>query len=115
MAKSNNYKQLHEQVIARPGAAERLAALRQDTLAEIGLYEIRRQLDWSQSELAIELGISQAAVSQLENAQDLTLSRLQKYLAPLGATLRLQAVFNNGEREYSIPIHIGRKVSQTGN
>ena len=115
MAKSNNYKQLHKQVIARPGAAERLAALRQDTLAEIGLYEIRRQLDWSQSELAIELGITQAAVSQLENAQDLTLSRLQKYLEPLGATLRLQAVFNNGEREYSIPIHIGRKVSQAGN
>ena len=115
MANRNNYRQLHEQVIARPGAAERLAALRQDTLAEIGLHEIRRQLDWSQSELAIELGISQAAVSQLESAKDLTFSRLQKYLEPLGAKLRLQAVFNNGDKEYSIPIHIGRKASHGGN
>ena len=109
MLNAKNYKQLHDRVIARSGAVERLAALRQETLAEIGLYEMRRQLDCSQSELAATLGISQAAISQLENAQDLTLSRLQKYLEPLGATLRIQAVFDNGEEEYSIPIRLGRK------
>ena len=111
MVNAKYYKQLHDRVIARPGAVERLAALRQETLAEIGLYEMRRQLDCSQSELAATLGISQAAVSQLENAQDLTLSRLQKYLEPLGATLRIQAVFDSGEEEYSIPIRLGRKES----
>ena len=79
---------------------DRLAALRQQTLAEIGLYEMRRYLDWSQSGLAAELGISQAAVSQLENAQDLTVSRLRKYLEPLSARLQILAVFENEGEEY---------------
>ena len=103
MVKARYYKQLHDRVVARPGAVERLAGLRQETLAEIGLYEMRRQLDCSQSELAAALGISQAAVSQLENAQDPTLSRLQKYLEPFGATVRIHAVFENGERGIQHP------------
>lgn len=108
---TKNFRDLHDQVLARPGAAERLAALRKETLAEIGLYEMRKRLDWSQSRLATELGISQAAVSQLENAQDLTLSRLTKYLEPFGARLRILAVFEYEGEEYSIPIHVGRKAS----
>ena len=111
MSSTKKYKELHEQVITRPGAVERLAALRKETLAEIGLYEMRRHLDWSQSGLAAELGISQAAVSQLENAHDLTLSRLRKYLKPLGARLEIMAVFAREGEEYSIPIRVGRKAS----
>ena len=111
MPSTENYKELHRQVMARPGAAERLTALRQQTLAEIGLFEMRRYLDWSQSGLAAELGITQAAVSQLENAQDLTISRLRKYLEPLGARLQILAVFENEGEDYSIPIRVGRKAS----
>lgn len=37
MPSTKNYRELHDQVMARPGAVERLAALREDTLAEIGL------------------------------------------------------------------------------
>lgn len=111
MPDTKNFRDLHEQVLARPGAAERLAALRKETLAEIGLYEMRRHLDWSQSKLATELGISQAAVSQLENAEDVTLSRLSKYLEPLGAQLRIFAVFEDKGEECSIPIRIGRRAS----
>ena len=111
MPNTKSFRDLHDQVLARPGAAERLAALRKETLAEIGLYEMRRHMDWSQSGLAAALGISQAAVSQLENAQDLTLSRLRKYLEPLGAQLRILAVFEDDGEEYSIPIHVGRKAS----
>ena len=111
MPNTKSYRDLHDQVLARPGEAERLAALRKETLAEIGLYEMRRHMDWSQSRLAAALGISQAAVSQLENAQDLTLSRLRKYLEPLGAQLRILAVFEDEGEEYSIPIHVGRKAS----
>lgn len=110
MADTKNYKGLHEQVIARPGARERLVALRQQTLAEVGLYEMRKRLDWSQVGLADELGISQAAVSQLENAPDLTVSRLRKYLEPLGARLQILAVFDNEGEEYSIPLRVGRKA-----
>ena len=50
MPSTKNYRNLHDQVVARPGAAERLAALREDTLAEISLYELRRALECSQSD-----------------------------------------------------------------
>ena len=39
MPNSKSYRELHDRVARRSGAAERLAALRQDTLAEIGLPE----------------------------------------------------------------------------
>ncbi len=50
MPSTKNYRSLHAQVMARPGAAERLAALREETLAEIGLYELRRALERSQAD-----------------------------------------------------------------
>ncbi len=108
MAKS--YRRLHEQVIARPGASERLAALRAETLSEIGLYELRRALDCSQAELALRIGDSQPAVSQLERAGDLRLSTLHKYLAGLGARLQVVALFGEGEDETAVPLRIGDEI-----
>ena len=107
MPSTKNYRELHDQVVARPGAAERLAALRDDTLAEIGLYELRRALDRSQTELAAELGISQSAISQLERAGDVKLSTLRNYLEHMGARLELLAVFEDDDDEHAVPIHIG--------
>ena len=107
MPNTRNFRDLRKQVLERPGAAERLAELQKEALAEIGLYELRKQLDWSQSGLADKLGISQAAVSQLENAEDMSLSRLRNYLEQLGGRLQVLAVFDNGEQEHSIPIRIG--------
>jgi predicted transcriptional regulator len=110
MPSTKNYRQLHERVASRSGAAERLAALREETLAEIGLYELRRALDRSQTELAAELGISQSAISQLERAGDLKLSTLRTYLELLGARLELLAVFEDDDDEHVVPIRIGDKV-----
>lgn len=107
MPSTKSYTALHDKVAARKGAAERLAALRADTLAEIGLYELRRSLDRSQTDVAASLGISQSAVSQLERGDDLLLSTLRSYIQGLGADLQLMAVFNDGENETAIPIHIG--------
>lgn len=113
MSNTRNFQDLHEQVLARPGAAERLVELRKETLAEIGLYEIRKQLDWSQPGLADKLGISQDALSQLENSEDMSLSRLRNYLEQLGGRLQLFAVFDKGEQEYSIPLRIGTHSEST--
>lgn len=107
MTSAKNYRHLHEQVATRPGAAERLAALRAETLAEIGLYELRRALERSQMELAAELHISQSAISQLERADDLKLSTLRNYLAHLGARLQILAVFEEDDEELSVPIRVG--------
>ena len=54
---------LHEEILARPGTAERLDALREETLSEIGLHALRPTLRRSQADLAAELGVSQSAVS----------------------------------------------------
>ena len=107
MPTTKNYRNLHNQVMARPGAAERLAALREETLAEIGLYELRRALERSQADLAASLSVSQSAVSQLERSEDIKLSTLRSYVQGLGAHLRIVAVFGDGENETPIPIRIG--------
>ena len=107
MPSTENYRDLRDQIIAHPGAAERLAALREDTLAEIGLYELRRALERSQADLAASLSISQSAVSQLERGEDIKLSTLRSYIQGLGAHLRVVAVFGDGSNETAIPIRIG--------
>lgn len=112
MPTTKNYQDLHGEVAERPGASQRLADLREHTLAEIGLFDLRRQLEMSQMDLAAELGISQSAVSQLEHAGDLKLSTLRKYLARLGARLEVVAVFEDDDRAYSVPIHIGDGTSR---
>lgn len=108
MSAAKSYSDLHDKVVARPGATERLAALREETLAEIGLHELRRMLDRSQTELAGTLGISQSAISQLERGEDLKLSTLRNYVRGLGAHLEIVAVFDDDEGEVTaIPIQVG--------
>ncbi len=107
MPNTSPYRELHDRVAARPGAADRLAALRLDTLAEVGLHELRRSLERSQTDLAAELGISQPAVSQLERGEDVKVSTLRSYLDSLGARLQIVAIFDDGEAETAIPIRIG--------
>lgn len=107
MPTTKNYHELHNKVVARPGARERLAELRHETLAEIGLYELRKALELSQSDVAAQLGITQSAISQLEHADDLKLSTLENYLNKLGARLQLVAVFEDDDQEQAIPVHIG--------
>lgn len=95
MPKTTNYRVLRERVMARPGAAERIAELRQETLAEIGLYELRRARDLSQTELAGRLQITQAAVSKFENSDDVRLSTLRQYIEALGGQLEISARFDD--------------------
>jgi len=46
------FSELRDEAVARPGATERLAELRRDTLEEIRLYELRHGEAISQAELA---------------------------------------------------------------
>lgn len=104
---AKNYRDLHDQVVARPGAPERLAALREQTLAEIGLHNLRRAAGVTQAELAATLNVSQSAISQLEQGRDVKLSTLQAYLKGIGAQLELTAVFNAGAPdEIKTPVHV---------
>lgn len=106
MSGHRKFSELREQVLARPGAAERLERARAATLEEIRLYELRHAEAVSQAELAGRLDITQSAVSKLEHADDVRVSTLRQYLDGLGARLELVAVFDDEDRR--VPIHLGR-------
>jgi len=101
------FSELRKQVEARPGAAERLAAKRAETLEEIRLYELRHAEAVSQVDLAGRLDVTQGAISKLEHADDVRVSTLRLYLEALGARLELVAVFDEEERR--VPINLGKE------
>lgn len=100
------FSELRVQVDAKPGAAERMAVLREDTLEEIRLYELRHGEAISQAELAGRLDVTQGAISKLEHSEDVRVSTLRQYLEALGARLELVAVFDDDERW--VPVHLGK-------
>ncbi|HEY7627654.1 MAG TPA: XRE family transcriptional regulator [Ilumatobacteraceae bacterium] len=100
------FSTLREAVVVRPGATERLARLRAETLEEIRLYELRHGEAISQAELAGRLDVTQGAISKLEHSDDVRVSTLRQYLDALGARLELVAVFDEEGRR--VPIHLGR-------
>jgi hypothetical protein len=75
-----NFDELRREVVARPGAKERLAAARAQTLEEMRLYELRHAEAISQVELAGRLNVTQGAISKLEHAEDVRISTLRQYL-----------------------------------
>jgi DNA-binding Xre family transcriptional regulator len=100
------FSELREQVEARPGAVERLAAKRAETLEEIRLYELRQVEAVSQVDLAERLDVTQSAISKLEHAADVRVSTLRQYVEALGARLELVAVFADEDRR--VPINLGK-------
>ena len=76
--------ELRDAVVAKPGATERLAALRGETLEGIRLYELRHGEAISQAELAGRLDVTQGAISKLEHSEDVRVSTLRQYLEASG-------------------------------
>ena len=103
------FSELREQVLERPGAPERRAELRQETLEEIRLYELRHGEAISQVELAGRLDVTQGAISKLEHSEDVRVSTLRQYLEALGARLELVAVFDEEDRR--VPVHLGKDTA----
>ncbi len=104
------FSDLREQVLAEPGAQQRLSELRAETLEEVRLFELRHARAVSQSELAGRLEVTQGAISKLEHADDVRVSTLREYLEALGARLELVAVFDDEDRR--VPVHLGRENSE---
>jgi len=102
MPKTRKYDEIHKRVVARPGATERVARHREEALAELGLYELRRSENVSQVELAERLDITQSAVSKIEHAEDVRLSTLRDYVEALGGHLELRARF--ADRDVAIEV-----------
>jgi transcriptional regulator with XRE-family HTH domain len=96
---------LRDQVLAQPGAEERIAKEHAEMLEEIRLYELRHAQAVSQAELAGRLEITQGAISKFEHADDVRVSTLRQYLEALGARLELVAVFDDEDRR--VPVVLG--------
>lgn len=61
--------------------------------AEMRLNELRRRRGLSQAQIAAALEVSQPNVSRIEQEDDLYLSTLARYVAALGGSLEVRAVF----------------------
>lgn len=90
-----------ERLAERPDLAEDVARVRRDmedadrTYA-MGLAALRQAADLTQVELARKLGVSQAAVSRIEQPHDLLLSTLNAYLQAVGGRARVIVRFADG-------------------
>lgn len=105
------YTQLRDKVRSDPARAARVAAHRQAMEDALALAEIREQRELTQTDLARVLQTSQANVSRIERQRDLYLSTLAHYVAALGGTLKVSAVFDDQEVEIEVgntAVHGGR-------
>ena len=84
-----------------PDAQARVDARVKDTLASMPLSEIRRAIGLTQSQLAQTLHVGQGSISKIENATDMYLSTLRRFVAALGGELIVKASFSDG-REFEI-------------
>jgi DNA-binding XRE family transcriptional regulator len=70
-----------------------------DMLAHVTtLAEFRKAVGKTQAQVALELGIGQNAVSQMEQRADTYVSTLRRYMKSLGLTLELSVVNQDGAR-----------------
>ncbi|HVC35041.1 MAG TPA: helix-turn-helix domain-containing protein [Chloroflexota bacterium] len=86
---------LRAPVLARPGAAERIARHRAEMVGQLTLAELREARERTQKQLAEDLETTQSGVSRIEHETDLYVSTLRKYVEALGGRLLVQAVFPN--------------------
>ena len=78
-------------------AQARAAARAEAMLLEMQLQDIRKSRNVTQVQLAQVLNIEQAAISKLENREDMYVSTLREYIRALGGELQLVAKFPDVE------------------
>jgi DNA-binding XRE family transcriptional regulator len=87
------FRNLKEQVLARPGARAQVEEYGRAIDAALRLAELRAQRGLTQQDLANALNVSQRRVSALEHQSDLYLSTLKGYIEMLGGKLEIVASF----------------------
>ena len=65
--------------------------------AEMPLNQLRQALRLSQEQIAEVMGVTQAAVSKLENREDLLIGTLRRFIEAMGGELDIRARFPQGE------------------
>lgn len=79
-----------------PARRRRIARRVREDLTEMLLAEIRKGAGLSQKQVAEELGISQASLSQMEKQEDMQISTLRRIVEALGGELEIVAKLPTG-------------------
>ncbi|MBK0000982.1 MULTISPECIES: helix-turn-helix domain-containing protein [unclassified Erwinia] len=91
---------LDEVIAARsPESQKRITELADELILETGLQMIREELQLSQRHVAEAMGISQPAITQLEQrGNELKLATLKRYIEAMGGKLSLDVELPSGKR-----------------
>lgn len=82
---------LEARVLAKPGAAARVAEIANEFRLAVALTALREQAGMSQRDVAALLGVSQARVQSIEKSRNVTVEVLEKYVQAVGGQLEITA------------------------
>lgn len=91
---------LDEVIASRsPESQARIKEMADEMILEVGLQMMREELQLSQKQVAEVMGISQPAVTKLEQrGNDLKLATLKRYVEAMGGKLSLDVELPTGKR-----------------
>ncbi|EOL9489645.1 helix-turn-helix domain-containing protein [Escherichia coli] len=91
---------LDEVIASRsPESQARIKEMADEMFLEVGLQMMREELQLSQKQVAEAMGISQPAVTKLEQrGNDLKLATLKRYVEAMGGKLSLDVELPTGKR-----------------
>ena len=91
---------LDEVIASRsPESQARIKEMADEMILEVGLPMMREELQLSQKQVAEAMGISQPAVTKLEQrGNDLKLATLKRYVEAMGGKLSLDVELPTGKR-----------------
>lgn len=92
---------LDEVIASRsPESQARIKEMADEMILEVGLQMMREELQLSQKQVAEAMGISQPAVTKLEQrGNDLKLATLKRYVEAMGGKLSLDVELPTGKRK----------------
>lgn len=91
---------LREVIAAQsPESQARIKEMSDEMILEVGLQMMREELQLSQQQVADAMGISQPAITKLEQrGNDLKLATLKRYVEAMGGKLSLDVELPTGKR-----------------
>lgn len=75
---------------------DKVAAMANEMLEEMPMHALRDALQFTQQQLAEELGVKQGSISKMERRPDHLVSTLRRFIEAMGGELELKAHFPTG-------------------
>lgn len=75
---------------------DKIDAMTNEMLAEMPMHSLRDALQFTQQQLAEELGVKQGSISKMERRPDHLVSTLRRFVEAMGGELELRAHFPTG-------------------